>query len=83
MNYCASIYYMNLFSPMKLVCHNYTIYLQIFHIISTHWLCILQKSYNLHRGRAVGDEEQPPPSLPLPTLAKLYADGCRKLAHVG
>jgi hypothetical protein len=44
---------MNLFSPMKLVWHNYTIHLQNFHIISAHWLCILQMVYNLHRGHRI------------------------------
>jgi hypothetical protein len=71
MNYCASVYYMNLFSPMKLVWYDYTIHLQIFHIISAHWLCILQMSYNLRYGRGIGDEEQPPPPLPPPTPAEL------------
>ena len=40
-----------------------------FHIVSAHWLYILQMAHNLHRGRRMGDEEQPPP--PPPTLAKL------------
>jgi hypothetical protein len=71
MNYCASIYYMNLFSPMKSVWYDYTIHLQIFHFISAHWLCILQMSYNLRCGRGIGDEEQPPPPLPPSTLAEL------------
>jgi hypothetical protein len=71
MNYCASVYCMNSFSPMKSVWHNYPIHLQIFHIISAHWLCILQMAYNLRRGRSLEDEEQPPPPLPPPTLAKL------------
>jgi hypothetical protein len=62
---------MKLFSPMKLVWHNYIIHLQIFHIISAHWLCILQMSYNLHHGHGIGDEEQPPPPLPSPTPAEL------------
>jgi hypothetical protein len=62
---------MNLFSLMKLVWHNYTIHLQVFHIISAHWLCIVQMSYNLRRGRGNGDEEQPPPPLPPPTLVEL------------
>jgi hypothetical protein len=31
----------------------------------------LQMAYNLRCGHGVGDEEQPPPSLPPPTLAKL------------
>ena len=42
---------------------------KIFHIVSAHWLYILQMAYNLHRGRSLGDEEQPPP--PPPTLAEL------------
>ena len=40
-----------------------------FHIVSAHWLYLLQMAYNLHRGRSMGDEEQPP-SAP-PTLAEL------------
>jgi hypothetical protein len=40
MNYCASICCVNSFPPMKSVWHNYTIHLQIFHIVSAHWLCI-------------------------------------------
>jgi hypothetical protein len=40
MNYCASVYYMNSFSPMESVGHKYTIHLQIFHIVIAHWLCI-------------------------------------------
>jgi hypothetical protein len=71
MNYCASVYYVNSFSPMESVWHNYTIHLQIFHIVSAHWLCILQMAYNLWRGHGVGDEEQPPPPPPLPTPAEL------------
>jgi hypothetical protein len=71
MNYCASVYCMNSFSPMKLVWHNYTIHLQNFHIISAYWLCILQMAYNLRRGHSLGDEKQPPPPPPLPTLAEL------------
>jgi hypothetical protein len=67
MNYCASIYCMNSFSLMESVWHNYTIHLQIFHIVSAHWLCFLQMAYNLHRGHGIGDEEQPPPPLPPPT----------------
>jgi hypothetical protein len=62
---------MKLFSPRKSVWHNYIIHLQIFHIISAHWLCILQMAYNLRRGHGVGDEEQPPPPPPPPTLAEL------------
>jgi hypothetical protein len=62
---------MNSFSPIESVWHNYTIHLQIFHIISAHWLCILQMVYNLRRGRGVGDEEQPPPPPPPPTPAEL------------
>jgi hypothetical protein len=71
MNYCASIYCMNSFSLMELVWHNYTIHLQIFHIVSAHWLCILQMAYNLRCGRGVGDEEQPPPPLPPSTPVEL------------
>jgi hypothetical protein len=47
---------------MKSVRHIYTIRLQISHIVSAHWLCILQMAYNFRRGRGVEDEEQPPPS---------------------
>jgi hypothetical protein len=56
---------------MKSVWYNYTIYLQIFHIIGAHWLCILQMAYNLHHGRGIEDEEQPPPPPPPPTPAEL------------
>jgi hypothetical protein len=55
---------------MKSVWHIYTIHLQISHILSAHWLCILQMAYNLRHGRDVEDEEQPPPPPP-PTLAEL------------
>jgi hypothetical protein len=55
---------------MKLVWHIYTIHLQISHIVSAHWLCILQMAYNLHHGRGVEDEEQPPPPSP-PTPVEL------------
>jgi hypothetical protein len=71
MNYYASVYCMNLFSLMKLVWHNYIIHLQIFHIITAHWLCFLQMSYNLRWGHVIGDEEQPPPPLPPPTPVEL------------
>jgi hypothetical protein len=37
---------------MKSVQHIYTIHLQISHIVSAHWLCILQMTYNLRRGPA-------------------------------
>jgi hypothetical protein len=57
---------------MKSVRHMYTIHLQISHIVSVHWLCILQMAYNLRRSRGVEDEEQPPPPpLPPPTPAEL------------
>jgi hypothetical protein len=56
---------------MKSVQHIYTIHLQISHIVSAHWLCILQMVYNLRRGRGVEDEEQPPPPPPPPTSAEL------------
>jgi hypothetical protein len=56
---------------MKLVWHNYPIHLQIFHIVSAHWLYILQMAYNLRNGRSLGDEEQPPPPPPPPTLVEL------------
>jgi hypothetical protein len=62
---------MNSFSPIESVWQNYIIHLQIFHIVSAHWLCILWMTYNLHHGRGVGDEEQPPPPLPPPTPAEL------------
>jgi hypothetical protein len=68
---------------MKSVCHIYTIHLQIFHIISAHWLCILQITYNLRRGRGVEDEEQSPPPSPPPTLVELMqmvVEGQRLLA---
>jgi hypothetical protein len=55
---------------MKSVWHIYIIHLQISHSISAYWLCILQMAYNLRRGCGVENEEQPPP-LPPPTLAKL------------
>jgi hypothetical protein len=42
---------------MKSVWHIYTIHLQISHIVSAHWLCILQMAYNLRHGRGVEDEE--------------------------
>jgi hypothetical protein len=64
---------------MKSVRHIYTIHLQISHIISAHWLCILQMAYNLRRGRGVEDEERPPP----PTLTELMqtvVEGQRLLA---
>jgi hypothetical protein len=70
-NYCASVYFMNSFSPMESIWHNYTIHLQNFQIISAHWLCILQMAYNLRRGHGVGNEEQPPPPPPPATLAEL------------
>jgi uncharacterized protein YjiS (DUF1127 family) len=56
---------------MKSVWHNYPIHLQIFHIVSAHWLYILQMAYNLHHGRSLGDEEQPQPPSPPPTPAEL------------
>jgi hypothetical protein len=62
---------MNSFSPIESVWHNSIIHPQIFHIISAHWLCILLMAYNLRRGHGVGDEEQPSPPLPPPTLAEL------------
>jgi hypothetical protein len=64
---------------MKSVRHIYIIHLQIFHIVSAHWLCILQMAYNLCRSRGVEDEEQPPP----PTSAELMhtvVEGQRLLA---
>ena len=39
------------------------------HIVSAHWLYILQMAHNLRRGRGMGNEEQPPS--PPPTPAKL------------
>jgi hypothetical protein len=69
MNYCASVVCEFIF-PMKSVRHIYIIHLQISHVISAHWLCILQMAYNLRRGRGVEEEEQPPPPPP-PTLAEL------------
>jgi hypothetical protein len=66
------------------------IHLQISHIVSAHWLYILQMSYNLRRGRGNEDEEQPPPPPP-PALAELMqtvvegqrmlADAMRQLAN--
>jgi hypothetical protein len=55
---------------MKSVWHISIIHLQISHIVSAHWLYILQMAYNLRHGCGVEEEEQPPP-LPPPTLAKL------------
>jgi hypothetical protein len=69
---------------MKSVWHNYTIHLQIFHIVSAHWLCILKMAYNLRRGYGVEDEEQLPPPPPPPTLAELMQmviEGQRLLAE--
>jgi hypothetical protein len=69
---------------MKLVRHIYTIHLQIFHIVSAQWLCILQMAYNLYRGRGVEDEEQLPPPPPPPTpveLMQTVVEGQRPLAH--
>jgi hypothetical protein len=68
---------------MKSVRHNYTIHLQIFHIVSAHWLCILQMVYNLRWGRGIEDEEQPPPPPPPPTpveLMQMVVKGQRLLA---
>jgi hypothetical protein len=56
---------------MKSVRHIYTIHLQISHIVSAHWLFILQMAYNLSRGYGIEDEEQPPPPPPPPTPAEL------------
>jgi hypothetical protein len=56
---------------MKSVWHIYTTHLQISHIVSAHWLCILQMAYNLRHGRGVEDEEPQPPPPPPPTLAEL------------
>jgi hypothetical protein len=56
---------------MESVWYNYTIHLQIFYIISAHWLCILQMAYNLHCGHGVGDKEQLPPPPPPFTPAEL------------
>jgi hypothetical protein len=70
------------FILLKSVWHIYKIHLQIFHIVSAHWLCILQMVYNLRRGRGVEDEEQPPPPPP-PTPAELMqtvVEGQRMLA---
>jgi hypothetical protein len=61
---------------MKLVWHNYIIHLQIFHIISAHWLCILQMAYNLHRGHGVKDEEQPPPPTPAELMQMVVEGQC-------
>ena len=70
MNDCASVDYINAFPPMDSVWHNYTVHLQKnFHIVSAHWLYILQMAHNLRRGRGMGNEEQPPP--PPPTSAEL------------
>jgi hypothetical protein len=68
---------------MKSVRHIYTIHLQISHIVSAHWLCILKIAYNLRRGRGVEDEEQLPPPSPPPTPAELMqtvVEGQRLLA---
>jgi hypothetical protein len=68
---------------MKSVRHNYTIHLQISHIVSAHWLCILQMVYNLHWGHGIEDEEQPPPPPPPPTpveLMQMVVKGQRLLA---
>jgi hypothetical protein len=70
---------------MKSVWHIYTIHLQISHIVSAHWLCILQMVYNLRRGRGVEDDEQlpPPPPPPTPTeLMQTVVEGKRLLANV-
>jgi len=70
MDDCASVDSTNSFSPLESVWHNYTFHLQNFHIVSAHWLYILQMAYNLRRGRNLGDEEQTPPPPP-PTPAEL------------
>jgi hypothetical protein len=41
------------------------------HIISAHWLYILQMAYNLCHGHGIEDEEQLPPPPPPPTSAEL------------
>jgi hypothetical protein len=73
---------MNSFSPMKSAWHNYTIHLQIFHIINALWLCILQMAYNLHHGCGIEDEEQPPPPSPPPTPVELMQTVVKKSAPV-
>jgi hypothetical protein len=66
MNYYASAYCMNLFSPMKSVWHNNTIHLKFSTSSVLIGYAFLQMSYNLSRGRGIGDEEQlPPPLSPL------------------
>lgn len=52
-----------------------------FHIVSAHWLYILQMAHNLRRGRGMGNEEQPPPPLPTPAeLMQTVVESQRMLA---
>jgi hypothetical protein len=72
MNYCATVCYINLFSPINSVGHNYNIHLQFSsYIISTHCTCILQMSRNLRSGARGNEHQDPLPPLPPPTTAEL------------
>ena len=82
MNDCASVDYINVFSPTDSVWHNYIIHLQNFHIVNAHWLYILQMAYNLRCERSMGDEEQPPPPPPTPAeLMQTVVESQRMLAE--
>ena len=60
-----------------------------FHVVSAHWLYILQMAYNLRCGRSMGDEEQPPPPPPTPAelmqtvieSQRMLAEAMRQLAN--
>jgi hypothetical protein len=63
--------YMNLFSPMISVWHNYIVHLQLLHHQCSLTMKFLQMSHNLHSGQGGGENLDPRPPPPPPTLAEL------------